>query len=213
MENIHGGDIYKYQPQYDFSANINPLGTHEAILQAARDSLLDIASYPDVRCGRLRSALSLKISVPEEYLYFGNGAADVLFTLVLARKPKSALLISPTFAEYEQALHSIDCDIRYFQLNATTGFTITENYLTFLTPDLDMIILCNPNNPVGNTISHELLLQILRRCLELNITMVVDECFNDFLDNREYHQLTKELDEHNNLVIFRAFTKLYALAG
>lgn len=213
MANIHGGDIYKYQPKYDFSANINPLGINEAILQATSNSLRDIASYPDVRCGRLRSALSVKLSVPEEYLYFGNGAADVLFTLVLACKPKTALLVSPTFTEYEQALHSVDCSIRYYDLDSTNGFSITENYLTALTPDIDIIILCNPNNPVGNTIPHGLLLQILRRCLELNITMVVDECFNDFLDNPEYHQLTKELEGHNNLVILRAFTKMYAMAG
>lgn len=213
MENIHGGDIYKYQPKYDFSANINPLGTNEAILQAARESLRDIVNYPDVRCGGLRNALSEKLCVPKEYLYFGNGAADVLFTLILARKPKTALLVSPTFAEYEQALHSVDCDIRYHQLNPMNGFSLTEDYLTALTPNLNMIILCNPNNPVGNTIPHELLLRILSRCLELDILMVVDECFNDFLDNSEYHQLTKELEGYNNLVLIRAFTKMYAMAG
>jgi threonine-phosphate decarboxylase len=213
MENIHGGDIYKYQPEYDFSANINPLGTNEEILQAARESLQDIASYPDIRCGRLRRALSLKLCVHEEYLYFGNGAADALFTLILASKPKTALLVSPTFTEYEQALHSVDCDIRYYQLDSTNGFSLTEDYLMALTPDLNMIILCNPNNPVGNTIPHELMLRILSRCVELNILMVVDECFNDFLDDPEYHQLTNELEEHNNLVIIRAFTKMYAMAG
>lgn len=213
MANIHGGDIYKYQPKYDFSANINPLGLHKEILKAATDSLQDIVSYPDVRCGRLRSALSSKLHVPEDYLYFGNGAADVLFTLVLAKKPKRALLVSPTFAEYEQALHSVDCDITYYELDSTNGFSITEDYLTSLTPDLDMIILCNPNNPVGNTIPHELLLCILKRCLEHNIMMVVDECFNDFLDDPKHHELTKELEEYNNFVILRAFTKMYALAG
>ena len=72
MTNKHGGDIYKYQPKYDFSANINPLGVNEAIVTAARESLQDIANYPDIRCGRLRSALALKLHVPEDYLYFGK---------------------------------------------------------------------------------------------------------------------------------------------
>lgn len=213
MMNIHGGDIYKYKPKYDFSANINPLGVNEAILTAARDSLRDIASYPDVRCGRLRNSLSSKLHVPGEYLYFGNGAADVLFTLVLASKPKKALLVSPTFAEYEQALQSVDCEIAYYELVSANGFSVAENYLNALTPDLNMAILCNPNNPVGNTISHELLLRILNRCAELNIILVVDECFNDFLENPEYHTLTSELAKYNNLVILRAFTKMYAMAG
>ena len=213
MMNIHGGDIYKYKPKYDFSANINPLGVNEAILTAARDSLGDIASYPDVRCGRLRNSLSSKLHVPGEYLYFGNGAADVLFTMVLASEPKKALLVSPTFAEYEQALQSVNCEIAYYELVSDNGFSVAENYLNALTPDLNMAILCNPNNPVGNTISHELLLQILNRCVELNIILVVDECFNDFLENPEYHTLTSELARCNNFVILRAFTKMYAMAG
>lgn len=211
--NVHGGDIYKYQPKYDFSANINPLGVNEAILTAARESLREVASYPDVRCGRLRNALSSKLQVPEEYLYFGNGAADVLFTLVLASKPKKALIVSPTFAEYEQALQSVDCEINYYELDSSNGFSVTEDYLEALTTDLNMVILCNPNNPVGNTISHELLLRILRRCAELDIIVVVDECFNDFLKKPEYHTLTPQLAEYNNLVILRAFTKIYAMAG
>lgn len=213
MINKHGGDIYKYQPRYDFSANINPLGVNEAIVTAARESLQDIANYPDIRCGRLRSALALKLHVLEEYLYFGNGAADALFTLVLAGKPKKALLVSPTFAEYEQALQSVDCDITYYELDSSKDFFVTENYLSALTPDLNMVILCNPNNPVGNTVPQELLLRILKRCSQLNITLVVDECFNDFLEDPNYHELTLELDEYNNLVILRAFTKMYAMAG
>ena len=213
MMNIHGGDIYKYKPKYDFSANINPLGINDAILAATRDSLRDIANYPDVRCEKLRKSLSSKLHVPEEYLYFGNGAADVLFTLVLASKPKKALLVSPTFAEYEQALQSVDCEIAYYELNSSNGFSVTENYLAALTPELNMAILCNPNNPVGNTISHELLIRILERCAEYDITLVVDECFNDFLEDPEYHSLTKELATYNNLVIVRAFTKMYAMAG
>lgn len=213
MTNKHGGDIYKYQPRYDFSANINPLGVNEAIVTAARESLQDIANYPDIRCGRLRSALALKLHVPEDYLYFGNGAADALFTLVLAGRPKKALLVSPTFAEYEQALQTVDCDITYYELDSSKDFSVTENYLTALTPDLNMVILCNPNNPVGNTIPHELLLRILKRCYELNITLVVDECFNDFLEKPNYHELTLELGDYNNLVILRAFTKMYAMAG
>lgn len=213
MTNIHGGDIYKYKPKYDFSANINPLGVNEVILTAAIDSLRDIANYPDVRCERLRNSLSSKLHVSGEYLYFGNGAADVLFTLVLASKPKKALLVSPTFAEYEQALQSVDCEINYYELDSSNGFSVTENYLAALTPDLNMVILCNPNNPVGNTISHELLLRILNRCAEYNIMLVVDECFNDFLENPEYQTLTSELERDNNLVILRAFTKMYAMAG
>ncbi|WP_310603343.1 pyridoxal phosphate-dependent aminotransferase [Anaerosporobacter sp.] len=213
MINVHGGDIYNIKVKHDFSANINPLGIPSEVLEAISTSLRDIVNYPDVNCSKLRNALSSKLHIPQQYFYIGNGAADALFTLALAKKPKTALLVSPTFAEYEQALKSVDCKISYYELQDSNGFAITEDYITALSPNLDMIILCNPNNPVGNTISHEVVLHILKRCFELNITVVVDECFNDFLKNPEYHTLLEALDRYNNLVILQAFTKMYAMPG
>lgn len=210
---VHGGDIYRHKPDYDFSANINPLGVNDRILKAATDSLKDMANYPDVYCAKLRAALAQSLEVNPEWLYFGNGAADVLFTLVLALKPKRALLLSPTFAEYEQALQSIDCHIDYYNLTKENAFTLTLDYLQLLTDDLDLLILCNPNNPVGNTIPTSILQAILATCQTHGITIIMDECFNDFLENDSENTLTNELATYNNLYILKAFTKMYAMAG
>ena len=46
---------------------------------------------------------------------FGNGAAELLYTLVLAEKSKKALLPIPSFSEYEQALKTVGCEIKYYQ--------------------------------------------------------------------------------------------------
>ena len=213
LANMHGGDIYRHNSEYDFSANINPLGVNERILKAATDSLKDMANYPDVVCSKLRMALAQKLSVKPEWLYFGNGAADVLFTLVLALKPKRALLLSPTFSEYEQALQSVDCQIDYYTLTEENAFTLMPDYLQLLTDELDLLVLCNPNNPVGNTIPTSTLHAILATCKTHGIGVIMDECFNDFLDNPKENTLTNELAFHNNIYILKAFTKMYAMAG
>ena len=60
--------------------------------------------------------------MPGEYIFFSNGAADVLFKLALALRPKKALLLAPTFADYEKALRSVGCGIDYYLLNLKAIF-------------------------------------------------------------------------------------------
>ena len=115
MEYVHGGDIYTYGDVLDFSVNVNPYGPSEEVLEAAKRSMDEVNLYPDSQCRRLRKRLAEKKSLPEEYFLFGNGAAELFFSVVLAEKPEKALLPIPAFAEYEQALRTVDCEIIYHE--------------------------------------------------------------------------------------------------
>ena len=48
-EQIHGGDVYRHRDVLDFSANMNPLGTPQSVIDAAAESLKEICNYPDIR--------------------------------------------------------------------------------------------------------------------------------------------------------------------
>lgn len=111
MEYVHGGDIYTYGDVLDFSVNVNPYGPSEEVLEAAKRSMDEVNLYPDVNADGLERDWQEKKSLPEEYFLFGNGAAELFFSVVLAEKPKKALLPIPAFAEYEQALRTVDCRI------------------------------------------------------------------------------------------------------
>ena len=150
----------------------------------------------------------------KEYLICGNGAADLIFSLCRAQNPKKALLLAPTFAEYEQALVSMGCEIARYYLEEPVDFCVKENYLQVLQKEKpDIIFLCNPNNPTGITMHRELLEGILRSCAESGIFMVVDECFLDFVKEPEKHTLKGKLAEYPNLFLLKAFTKRYAIPG
>ena len=56
--NPHGGDLYSREIRLDFSANINPYGTPEAVKQAVIDSVSDLRHYPDPYCRELVTAIS-----------------------------------------------------------------------------------------------------------------------------------------------------------
>lgn len=213
MEYVHGGDIYTYEGMTDHSANINPLGPGPTVMKAASDSLEQISRYPDSRCRSLRHALAEQLALPEEYFVFGNGAADILFSLVLAEKPRKALILAPTFAEYEQALRSVDCEVRYYLRKEEHAFTLNEEYLGCLTEEIDMIFLCSPDNPTGGIIGRELLCRILNRCRENKIRMVLDECFYEFLAEPEKATMQDYIINDDELFILRAFTKMHAMPG
>ena len=130
----HGGDIYRNQNKIDYSANINFLGMPQAVRQAAKDAIDDAVHYPDPFCEALKQAIAEKEGVPAEWIFCGNGAADVIFTLMLAEKPKEALLPIPSFYEYRKccvsdsdtfvaAGTSVLCTTGYFRsIEETTGF-------------------------------------------------------------------------------------------
>lgn len=213
---VHGGDVYRNPNVLDFSANINPLGTPPAVLEAARKSMGDIQHYPDASKEKLREKLACKLKMNPERLIFGNGAAELIFSLVWAEKPEKALVPVPTFAEYEQALSASGCRISRHVLREDRGFRLGEDFLKRLdqegeTPDL--VFLCNPNNPTGLLIEPELLQRIVRVCGRRGIRLVVDECFLDFVPSPERHTLLPMTDAFPELFLLRAFTKTYAMAG
>ena len=109
MELTHGGDWAGYRAKFgrdafDFSANVSPLGLPEGVAQAIVNALPTADRYPDPLCRELRRKLSASENVHENQILCGNGAADLIFRLVLAKKPHRALLPAPTFAEYASAL-------------------------------------------------------------------------------------------------------------
>jgi threonine-phosphate decarboxylase len=75
------------------------------------------------------------------------------------------------------------------------------------------LFLCNPNNPTGKTIGSSLLREILDFCETHDILLVLDECFNGFLERPEQHTLRHRIQEYNKLVILDAVTKRYGMAG
>lgn len=210
----HGGDIYPYPGFLDFSANINPLGPPAAVLAAVKASVADICHYPQAGSARLRRAIAESEQVRETQVICGNGAAEVIFSLALAEKPKRALLFMPAFQEYEQALRSVDCEIVYAQFRQEEGFELKE-IPTELDHTIDMAFFCNPNNPTGVLTGRKMMKKLLDRCEETDTLLVVDECFMDFVDPEEQKKASLKcfLHDSRRLVLVKAFTKTFAIPG
>lgn len=213
MKHIHGGNVYQYKNCVDFSANCNPLGTPESVKNAIIESLSHISDYPQVGCAPLRDAIAQYEGVKPSQVICGNGAAELIFSLCRALKPKKALLPAPTFAEYEQALTSVDCVCSHFFLKEEREFSMDDSFLEEISKEFDIIFLCNPNNPTGILTDRDFLMKVLKKCREHSVFLVVDECFLDFVEEPESYTLKDVLKEYQNLFLLKAFTKRYAMAG
>lgn len=212
-KHVHGGDIYRYPNALDFSANCNPYGMPEGVKAAAVKALERAQNYPDVSCSELRRAVEQAEKVPYDQIICGNGAADLIFGLALARKPQKGLLTAPAFAEYEQALASVGCEIKHVVLKEEEGFVPGKDFLDEITEDLDMVFFCNPNNPTGVLVNQEYLRRVAEKCKECNVFLVLDECFIDFLETPDRYSMKPYLEEFPGMFLVKAFTKKYAMPG
>lgn len=213
---VHGGDIAGYEAAYgktplDFSANVSPLGVPDSVRAAAAAALARADRYPDPLCRALCAAIGQAEGVPAGWVLCGNGAADLLFRAVLAARPKRALLPAPAFAEYEQALRLAGCAVEFYTLRAAHQFEPQADLLDAVRPGLDMLFLCEPNNPTGRTTPPALLDAVAARCRETGTLLVCDECFGAFLE--QPHSLVPCLPANPRLLVLKAFTKLYGMAG
>lgn len=218
MELVHGGDWAGYRARFghdalDFSANVSPLGLPQGVADAIVAALPTADRYPDPLCRELRTALSRAEQLPEPWILCGNGAADLIYRLVWALKPLRALLPAPTFAEYAAALESVGCEVKRKTLHEADDFAVTEAFVQAVNQSIDLVFLCQPNNPTGQITPPELVQRLVRRCADCGAVLVVDECFLDFLQQRDALTAKPLLQAAPNLVILKAFTKLYAMAG
>lgn len=215
MRHIHGGDIYSHRVDYDFSVNLNPLGMPQSVIEAAQQGVLQSEHYPDVSAGELREAIGEKLGIGAEQILAGNGAAELIYGICHALRPKRGIVLAPGFAEYEAALRSADARIRYWNLREEADFRVDEGILSAIENEGDILFLCNPGNPVGNLIEPQLLYDIAGKCEETGTILCVDECFLPFVPGEEKYSMLSCIKQNSfeNLIVLRAFTKTHAMAG
>ena len=215
----HGGNAKEisrtnkidYNKIIDFSANINPLGMPSSVKNAIIENLDEAEKYPDITYFELKSAISEFENINMENLILGNGAAEVLFNVVRGINPKNSLIQAPTFSEYEEATKAIDGNIIYYKLKEEHKFHIQEDILEYINTDLDLMFICNPNNPTGVITEKSLLAKILDKAKKNNVIVLIDESFLDFI--KENLSMISYINEFENLIIIKSLTKFFALPG
>ncbi|MBX7291288.1 threonine-phosphate decarboxylase CobD [Clostridium chauvoei] len=219
-KSIHGGNTAEISRKYginesnlvDFSDNINPLGLSKEVKKAMINAIDKVEKYPDITYYNLINSISCYEGIDRKKLFLGNGAAEVIFNVVRGLKPKKVLIPAPTFGEYEEATLSINGKVEYYHLNEINNFELDEELLNKL-EGIDMLFICNPNNPTGVLTSCEYIEKIAKKALKTNTVVVVDESFLDFLEDDSNYSCINILDKYENLIIIKSLTKFFSMPG
>ncbi|MCK4956667.1 MAG: threonine-phosphate decarboxylase [Candidatus Cloacimonetes bacterium] len=220
---LHGGNVHRIQREkninlenlYDYSANINPLGVPERIKKLISDNLHLLEYYPDPDYQELISSIAEYNRIEEDRIIAGNGASEMIYLFFRALRPDSVLIVSPTFAEYEQAIDPTVTRIDHFELKENEGFELNlpELKQQLSTGKYRVVVVCNPNNPTGNFLKPDEVLEILKICRKHNTILFLDEAFIEFTDNGLADSAVRFLDQYENIFILRALTKFFAIPG
>ncbi|MEW6713581.1 MAG: threonine-phosphate decarboxylase CobD [Nitrospirota bacterium] len=219
----HGGNIYRIAEEIgipaekliDFSASINPLGISEKVKDVIKRELNSLVNYPDPDTKMLRHKIAEYHDIDPETIICGNGSTELIYLIPRALKPKTVLIPTPTFSEYERACRlSSELRVESYELKEENSFRIIADEfistIEALSFNSQLIFLCNPNNPTGHLLKRDKVLAIAEAARKMKCYLVVDEAFIDFVPEESVIQ---DVQENPYLIVLRSMTKFYALTG
>ena len=221
-EHFHGSDLEKIEQIYgihkediiSFSANVNPLGVSYRLRETLTQHIDAITKYPDREYTSLRKNIANYIHTDYENIIVGNGSTELISLFIQITNPKKALIVGPTYSEYEREVSLGGGRSHYFRLTEAQEFVLDTEALTAeLEHDIDLLILCNPNNPTSSVIKRQQMRDILDFCKGKSITVLVDETYVEFAEDPDNVTAVPLTEYYNNIIILRGISKFFAAPG
>jgi L-threonine-O-3-phosphate decarboxylase len=214
----HGGPDYaelarlglRADALLDFSVNTNPLGASPRAVRAL--GAVDPSRYPDGEALRLRAALAEAHDVRPDEVLAGNGSVELIWLLaqVYLDPGDRAVIVGPTFGEYEAAVRRRRAEPVLYRAASADGFRprLDDLLAVIRATAPRLLFLCNPNNPTGQALGLDELGLMLAACDET--LLVVDEAYLDFAVDMPS---ALALRGDPRVVVLRSLTKNFGLAG
>ena len=221
-EHFHGSDLEKIEEIYhipkeeitSFSANVNPLGISPKLRETLTEHIDAITGYPERDYISLRRSIGQYIHTNTENIIVGNGSTELISLFIHRICPSNAMILGPSYSEYEHELHLTGAAIHYYQMREADGFKIdTKDLIAQLTPDIGLLIMCNPNNPTSTAITRDEMRIILETCKKNNTYVLVDETYVEFSDRYESITSIPLVNDYDNIIILRGISKFFAAPG
>jgi len=219
VERKHGGDIYPAaraagvtpENMIDFSANINPLGYSARVKKVLADIEPLVLNYPDREARDFVEALATHHDFSAENFLPGSGATEFVHFFPAIIRPKSVLVVAPTFTEYEYSYQRAKGVIFYFNTSEKDNFALNKKrLLDELKRGYSALYICNPADPTGALIPAGTMEEIVTYACKKGTSVILDETYMDMVEKHSMKKLVKNFD---NLFILRSMTNFFALAG
>ncbi|PIQ81695.1 MAG: hypothetical protein COV76_07260 [Candidatus Omnitrophica bacterium CG11_big_fil_rev_8_21_14_0_20_64_10] len=218
---MHGGNPWGWiartgmalERVVDFSANLNPFGPPPGLYEHLRERLDRSAWYPDPVFGRLRAAWGRVWGVAPERLLAGHGAADLIHLVSRWHRGGRAVIVSPTFSEYDRAVRADRGESVPFFLESERNWALPSPPPAPFWEGKHLLFLCHPNNPTGSGWPRERLLDWIAAAHAGGLWVVVDESYRELSDDPAGADLMSEGSRFPRLILIRSLTKAFAVPG
>jgi len=193
--------------------NENPLGPPPAAARVIAAFPPELAAiYPSGDSYDLREALGRRFGISHDRFLVGNGSCEVISSVIKAfcRQGDNIITADKTFAVYEWVAGFSGIEARLVPL-LDYAFD-PQGMLDRIDHRTKILFVCNPNNPTGSYWTSRILIDFLEKAGEERI-VVVDEAYREYVEDPEFPDAVGLMDRFPNLVVFRTFSKMYALAG
>lgn len=169
------------------------------------------AEYPS-GMGVNTLVMAKNFGIRQDYVVVGNGAAEIIKALMEHSDGKMGV-IYPTFEEYPN--RQSEEIIAFYPQNADFHYTAKELMLFYADKDIRHLLLINPDNPSGNFIPLNELMDLLAWTQQRNIHLILDESFVDFSEKSVENTLLKNevLKTYPHLTVIKSISKSYGVPG
>lgn len=222
-DHFHGSDLETIEQLYGikkealtaFGANVNPLGVSERLKAALSKHPDVIGSYPDREYKKLRRAIADYCCASPAHILPGNGSTELISIFIGSRQPKNAVILDPTYSEYEREIKRSGGTCHHFLLRAEEGFSLSADSLEafLLSVEADLLLLCNPNNPTSVLTERAEMIRLLDFCLSHGVHVIVDETYCEFTLDPQTASCIPLAADYPNLTVLRGVSKFFASPG
>ncbi|MEY8391889.1 histidinol-phosphate transaminase [Lachnospiraceae bacterium 45-W7] len=221
-DHFHGSDLEKIEQIYgikkeeivSFSANVNPLGISSLLRKTLASRIDAITTYPDREYTSLRKCIGEYVGTDYENIIMGNGSTELISLFIQIEHPRKAMIIGPTYSEYEREISLGGGSSLYYPLKEERDFSLdVKDFTAQLNESIDLLIICNPNNPTSGAICQESMRIILDVCKQNDIFVMVDETYVEFAEQSLQITSIPLTSYYNNIIILRGTSKFFAAPG
>lgn len=194
------------------ASNENPLGPSPKAVLAATEAIHDVHLYPDALYFRLREKLSSYTGVDMQNITVGNGSENCLECLIKAYIDDGSEVILDQYAFATIRILAKAYGAKEILIPSKNYRHDVKEMINAVTEKTKIVFVVNPNNPTGTYITHDELVYLLDN-VPPDVIVVVDEAYYEYLNKPDYPDTVKLLDQYENLVISRTFSKVFGIAG
>ena len=194
------------------SANESALGVSNSVKKIFKNKNFTINRYPDGKSILLRKAISKEIKCDFDKIICGAGSDEIIQMICQLYLNKNDEVVLPEYSFLMYRIYSKIIGAKVV-FSKEINFKISiENILKKVTKKTKLVFIANPNNPTGTYLNKSELL-FLRKKLNKNILLVIDDAYNEYNLKSDYVSGLDLFKRSKNVFILRTFSKLYGLAS